>query len=305
MLSSDCVIIGSGVAGMTAAIYLKRANVDFILLEKHAPGGQVNMTNSIENYPGFKNIDGVTLAMSIFDQVQELDVNYRYGNVVDIVEDGEYKIIKTDVEEIRCKKIIIATGRKAKSLGLDNERQLVGRGVSWCAVCDGALYKGKPVAVVGGGNSALEEALYLSNICKEVYIIHRRDEFRADKCVQESIKTKNNIKVLYNSVIKTLKEKDNRLDGLSIETNGQEKDLNVDGLFIFIGYEPENNYLANIKIECDKQGNIIVDKNMRTNIAGIYACGDIISKEVYQIITAEAEGALAATSVQKDLQNIY
>ncbi len=301
MLCSDCVIIGSGVAGMTAAIYLKRANIDFILLEKHAPGGQINMTNNIENYPGFKSIDGVTLAMNMFEQIQNLGVNYKYGNVLEIIDNQEYKIIRTDLEEIKCKKIIIATGRRPKELGLENERQLVGRGIRWCATCDGNLYKDKIVAVVGGGNSALEEALYLSNICRKIYLIHRRNQFRADKILQEKVKNTTNIKILYNTEVKKLLEKDNYLDGIIVESNESQTKLDVNGLFIFIGHEPETSYLKNIDIKLDKYGNIIVDKEMRTNIDGIYACGDIISKEIYQIVTATAEGAIAASTLQKEL----
>lgn len=301
MLCFDCVIIGSGVAGMTAALYLKRANINFTIIEKHAPGGQVNMTSKIENYPGIKNIDGVTLAMNMFEQIGELKVDYRYGNVLEINDSGEYKIIKTDVEEIQTKKIIIASGRRPKQLGLPNEKQLVGRGISWCAMCDGSLYRDKDVAVVGGGNSALEEAIYLSNICQKVYIIHRRDMFRGESIFQEKVRSVNNIEILYNSVVSTLLENESKLSGIIIENNQEEKEIKIEGLFIYIGYEPNIEFTNNIPIKLDQFNNIIVDEHMKTNVDGIYACGDIISKDMYQIVTATSDGAKAAYSVQKDL----
>ena len=176
-LRSDCLVIGAGIAGMTAALYLKRSNVNVILIEKSAPGGQINMTSKIENYPGFDSIDGPTLAMNIFNQIKSLGVEYRYGNVIDIVDTGKSKIVKTDMDEIECQVVIIATGRIPKELGLENEKQLTGRGVSWCAVCDGFFYKDKKVAIIGGGNCALEEALFLADIAKKVYLIHRRINF--------------------------------------------------------------------------------------------------------------------------------
>ncbi|MDD3392029.1 MAG: FAD-dependent oxidoreductase [Bacilli bacterium] len=302
MLCFDCVIIGSGVAGMTAALYLKRANVNFTLIEKHAPGGQINMTSKIENYPGIETIAGVDLALNMFNQISNLGVDYHYGNVLEIKIDGNKKIIKTDMEEIETKTIIIATGRKARELGLENERQLVGRGISWCATCDGSLYKDKDVAVVGGGNSALEEALYLSNICNKVYIIHRRNELRGDQILQDKIKVTNNIELLYNSVVDTLNEKDGKLDSIIINGNAIKK-LNISGVFINIGHEPNIEFVKNVGIDLDEKNNIIVDKEMKTNIDGIYACGDIISKDLYQVVTATSEGAKAAFSVQREIFN--
>ena len=180
MKTYECVIIGAGVAGMTAAIYLKRAGISVLLLEKGVPGGQINKTSIIENYPGFKKIDGPTLAMNMLDQVQSLDIPYQYGNVLSIEVDVDHKIIKTDMETIMTSRIILASGRKPRELGLSNEKKLLGSGISYCAYCDGMLYKNQDVVVIGGGNSALEEALYLADICKTVYIVHRRLEYRAD-----------------------------------------------------------------------------------------------------------------------------
>ena len=295
MLCFDCVVVGAGISGMTAAMYLKRANKNVLLLEKGAPGGQINMTSKIENYPGFDCIDGPTLSMSVFKKITDLKIEYKYGNVLDIQKEDNFKII-TDREEILTKRIIIATGRKPRELGLENEKQLIGRGISWCAICDGNLYKNQDIAVVGGGNSALEEALYLSNICSKVYLIHRRDEFRADLILQEKVKAKENIEIIYNSNVKKLNIEENKLE--SIET--ENKNLKVNCLFIYIGFVPDTNFTNNLNINKDHDY-IIVDENNKTNIDGIYACGDVIKKHLYQLTTAIGEGANAANSVIKEV----
>lgn len=299
-LDFKCVVIGAGPAGMTAAIYLKRFNLDVAILEKGAPGGQMTQTGAIENYPGFESIDGPNLSMTMFNQVQKLGVVYKYGKVIDIINKGDYKIIKTDMEEITCESIIIATGRVPKELGLENERSLTGRGVSWCAICDGIFYKDEDIAVVGGGNSALEEALHLSEIGKEVTIIHRRDTFRGDDILVEKVKNKDNINIIYNATVDSLNEFDNKLESINVKTPDGIIKLETKGMFIFIGYEPDASFLRNLEIELEDDY-IVVDQNMRTNVEKIYACGDIIKKEVYQISTAVGEGTIAAISASKDL----
>ncbi|NLL44355.1 MAG: FAD-dependent oxidoreductase [Mollicutes bacterium] len=301
-LRSDCLVIGAGIAGMTAALYLKRSNVNVILIEKSAPGGQINMTSKIENYPGFDSIDGPTLAMNIFNQIKSLGVEYRYGNVIDIVDTGKSKIVKTDMDEIECQVVIIATGRIPKELGLENEKQLTGRGVSWCAVCDGFFYKDKKVAIIGGGNCALEEALFLADIAKKVYLIHRRDQFRAELCLQDKINEKKNIEIIFNSNIIELKEKDNKLSEIILETKGKKESLPVDGLFIHVGFKPNLSFIKNLNIKTEDEY-IIVDQNMETNIKNIFACGDVIKKDVYQLTTAVGEGAIAATNAKKRIDN--
>ena len=296
MVIYDTVVIGSGVAGMTAAIYLKRANLNILLLEKSAPGGQINRTASITNYPGIKEIDGPSLSLNMLEQLKSLDIETKYGNVLNIT-DGEIKTVKTDLEEIKTKTVLITTGRNPKELGLEGEKQLTGRGVSWCAICDGPLYKDKIVAVVGGGNSAFEEALYLSTIVKKLYLIHRRDTFRADNILVEKLKEKDNVEFILNSTITKLNEKDNHLE--SIEINN--KEIKVDGLFIYIGFKPETDIFNNLNLELD-DGYILVDKNMKTNIKGIYAAGDVIKKDYYQISTAVGEAATAALTIKRDLE---
>lgn len=299
-LNFKCVVIGAGPAGMTAALYLKRFNLDVAIIEKGAPGGQMNQTGSIENYPGFEEIDGPALSMNMFNQIQKFGVVYKYGTVIDIIDKGDYKIIKTDMEEITCESVIIATGRIPKELGLENEKSLTGRGVSWCAICDGYFYKGEDIAVVGGGNSALEEALYLSEIGKEVTIIHRRDTFRGDKILVDKVNEKENINIIYNATVEKFNEENGRLESVDIKTLEGTKKLDVKGVFIFIGYEPDSNFLSNLGLNME-DGYIIVDENMRTSVDKIYACGDIVKKEVYQISTAVGEGTIAAISANKDL----
>jgi len=288
----DAIVVGAGVAGMTAAIYLKRSNLNVLLLEREMPGGQLNKTTEIENYPGFTKVNGTDLALLIYNQIKENDITYKHGNVVEIIDDGDLKIVKTNRDTFEAKNIILATGRTPKKLGLENEDKLISHGISYCAICDGMFFKDKKVAVVGGGNSALTGALYLANICSKVYIINRRDELRADTVLQEKIKQKNNIEVLFNSKVTKLNEKDNVLD--SVDVNNEK--LYIDGLFIYIGFDPDIDYLKNLDIK-NNNGYIVVDKNMETSIKGIYACGDITHKEVYQITTAIGEAAIAATHI--------
>ena len=297
MKTYECVIIGAGVAGMTAAIYLKRAGISVLLLEKGVPGGQINKTSIIENYPGFKKIDGPTLAMNMLDQVQSLDIPYQYGNVLSIEVDGDYKIIKTDMETIMTSRIILASGRKPRELGLSNEKKLLGSGISYCAYCDGMLYKNQDVVVIGGGNSALEEALYLADICKTVYIVHRRLEYRADDILVKKIEKYDNIKPCLGQNVIEILEKDNRVSGVRLSDNSI---FPVTGVFIYIGQIPETSFIEDLITL--KDGYVMTNEHLETNIPGIYACGDVIKKELYQISTAIGEGALAGTNVVKSLK---
>lgn len=297
MKTYECVIIGAGVAGMIAAIYLKRAGISVLLLEKGVPGGQINKTSIIENYPGFKKIDGPTLAMNMLDQVQSLDIPYQYGNVLSIEVDGDHKIIKTDMETIMTSRIILASGRKPRELGLSNEKKLLGSGISYCAYCDGMLYKNQDVVVIGGGNSALEEALYLADICKTVYIVHRRLEYRADDILVKKIEKYDNIKPCLGQNVIEILEKDNRVSGVRLSDNSI---LPVTGVFIYIGQIPETSFIEDLITL--KDGYVMTNEHLETNIPGIYACGDVIKKELYQISTAIGEGALAGTNVVKSLK---
>ncbi len=294
----DCIIIGAGVAGTTASIYLKRWNFNILLLEKNMPGGIISNTSIIENYPGIKKIDGSTFAMNLYEQIKELDINYKYGNASEITQKNNLFIVNTDLGNYQTKSIIIATGRTPRKLNLENEDKLIGNGISYCATCDGLLYKDKEVCVVGGGNSALEESLYLSKICKKVTIINRSSKLRADEILIEKVKNTTNIEVMYNSNIIELKEKQNKLTNIIIKKENETKELLCHGLFIYIGFEPIIPNVPNLKLN---DNYIVVDGRMQTNIDNICACGDIIKKDLYQIITAAGEGATAANTIKNNL----
>lgn len=286
----DSIIIGMGIAGISAAIYAKRSGNNVLMIEKMRPGGIINTIDKIENYPGFKTISGPDFAFQLFEQVNNLKIPYKMEEVINVSVENDIKIVRTNKETYQAKNILIATGRSPIFLGLPNEEALIGKGISTCALCDGYLYKGKEIAVVGGGNSALQEALYLSNIVEKIYLIHRRDEFRGEKSLVEQIKEKENIEILYNSQVTELKEENNELKSIVIN---EEKELDVKAMFVYIGYAPKTEFVSELGIT-NPAGYINVDDNYETTIPGIYAAGDIIVKKVYQIVTAASEGATAA-----------
>lgn len=296
----DVVIIGCGCAGISAAIYAKRSNMNVLIIESDAPGGQINKSSIIENYPGFESVDGPSLAYNMFNQLQKMNVEYKYGEVIDIQVENDKKIVVTNKEKFETKTIIIASGRIPRKLNIENEDKLSGKGISWCAICDANLYKNKDVVVIGGGNSAAEESLYLSKIASSITMINRRDELRADNSLKDELNKINNIKILYNYKPIKFIAKDNKLDGIEIQntTTNQIETLKCDGAFIFIGYEPETSFCKNLNI-IDENNYIIVNEKMETKIAGIYACGDVIKKDLYQIVTSVSEGAIAATNAKK------
>jgi len=291
------IIIGAGVAGMTAALYLKRRDKNILIFEKEAPGGQIIRTSSIENYPGYSKIEGPDLAMKMYEQITELGIQTNFQEVVSIeyLEDKTFQV-ETKTEVYRCKHLIIAIGRTPKKLMIPNEEKLSGKGISWCAICDGPLYKNKKVAVIGGGRSALEETIYLSEICSEVTLIHRRDEFRADNSLVESVKSLPNTTIILNDNVVEFIEKDNHLSMLRLQSG---KEITVDGCFEFIGQEPNTAIFKELGI-LDNEGYIIVNEKLETSIKNIYACGDCIKKDLYQIITACAEGAIVAEQILKN-----
>lgn len=296
----DVIIIGCGCAGISAAIYAKRSNMNVLIIESNAPGGQINKSSIIENYPGFESIDGPSLAYNMFNQLQKMEIPYKYGKVIDIELENNKKIVITDKERIETKTVIIASGRNPRKLNIENEDKLSSRGISWCAICDGNLYKDKNVVVIGGGNSAAEESLYLSKIAKSVTIINRRNELRADESFRNELKKKNNIKILYNYKPLKFIEAENKFSGVEIQNTIDDKKetIKCDGVFIFIGYEPETTFCKKLNIT-DENNYIIVNDKMETKIDGIYACGDVIKKDLYQIVTSISEGAIAATSAKK------
>ena len=292
MEERDVIIIGSGMAGMTCAIYLKRGGLNPLIIEEGVPGGQLNKINVIDNYPGFVHTDGPTLGAEVYKQVEELEVEYLYDKVTKANLEKEDKIIYTaGGKKIKCKYLVIATGRLSKKLFNDDDRY-AGKGISYCALCDGNLYKGLDVAVAGGGNSAMEEALYLSEICKSVTMLIRGEALMGDQSLVEEINNKKNIKCVYKVNVSEYNIENGKLTSVTLD-NGEK--LEISGLFISIGSVPS----ADIFDVEKEKGFIIVDNECMTNIDNVYACGDVIKKNVYQLTTAAGEGTTVAYSIIK------
>ncbi len=288
----DVAIIGSGIAGMTCALYLKRGGLNPLVIEEGTPGGQLNKINVIENYPGFIHTDGPTLGAEIYSQIENLEIEYLYDKVTKCDLTKKEKIIYTaGGKEIECKYLVIATGRLSKKLFNDDDRY-VGKGISYCALCDGNLYKGQNVAVAGGGNSAMEEALYLSEICRTVTMIIRGDALRGEQSLIDDINNKSNINCVYNSNVSEYNIENGKLTSVLLDNDSK---LEVTGLFISIGSVPS----ADIFDVTKEKGFIIVDNECMTNIENVYACGDVIKKNVYQLTTATGEGTTVAYSIIK------
>lgn len=287
----DVIIIGSGIAGMTAAIYLKRGGLTPLIIEESAPGGQLNRITTIENYPGFLKISGPKLIEEIYKQVENLNIEYLFDKVTKVLINKEEKEITTINDKLTCKYLVIATGRLSKKL-FKNDDDYAGKGISYCALCDGSLYKERDVAVVGGGNSALEEALYLSDICNKVYLIHRSETFRGDKKLVDEVLSKKNINCMYNTNVKEYNIENGKLSSLSLNDGNK---IEVSGLFISIGSVPSTDIFDVSK----EKGFIIVNDECMTNVDNVYACGDVIKKNVYQLTTAASEGTIVAYSIIK------
>lgn len=295
-LDFDVLVIGSGPAGMTAAIYLKQADRNVAIIDGNAPGGQLNRINLIENYSGFSKISGPELAFNMFNQLQDNKVDYKYGKVQEIKKESDYFIVSTEKEIFSVKAVIIATGRNPKELGLENEKQLLGRGISFCAICDGSLYRNKKIALVGNSKETLEEALYLTNLVSELLIVIKEEEL-IECDLKDKIINNSKIKVINNSIITKLNSEDKKLSSIiikNIKTN-QSEEIELSALFEYNGYQPNTEFIDCLK----NNGYIVVNQQMRTNIKGIFACGDVIDKEVYQVSTAVAEGAIAGLQASK------
>ncbi len=303
MKKTDVIIVGAGVSGITAAIYLKRAGVDFILIEKYMPGGKVALTSTIENYPGYSKIDGVDLALKLQEQLTFNQIAITYENIASIKKEKKVFTLKGNKEEYQSSFVILATGTKEKTLNLKGEEKFISKGISMCAICDGALYKNQEVAVLGGGNSALEESLYLSSICKKVYLIHRRNEFRGDDILLNKIKKTENIEILtpYN-VIEYLGDKYLNAIKLKNLDDSKEKRLDIKALFLYIGNEPTYPYLEFDVL--NENGYIITDDNMMSSVDGLYVIGDVRKKMLRQIITASSDGALASIAIEKKMNRM-
>lgn len=295
----DLIIVGMGIAGISAAIYAKNSGLNVLMLEKEMPGGLTNKINTINNYPGLEEISGPDLSLKLFNTINELKIPYKIAEVENIKIEKNQKIVMTTIGNFESQYIILASGRKHRNLGLKKEQQLLGHGISNCALCDGSLYKDKEIAIVGGGNSAVEEAIYLSKIASKIYMIHRRDKFTAEETLVAKLKEKKNIEYFWNSKVTALLEKNQKLSGIVVN---EEKELKIEGLFLYIGFEANVSYIESLGIT-DNDGYIKVNKKFETTIPGVYAVGDAIKKEVYQLITAASDGAIAAVNVIKAKEN--
>lgn len=282
----DIIIVGMGIGGITAGIYAKRSNKNVLLIDKGTPGGLLNNIDMISNYPGLVNVKGTDFADMLLNQIEDLKIPYKLEEVVSSKLDGEIKEITTTKDTYKAKKVIIAVGRKPKYLGLDNEKDFLGKGLSTCAVCDAYFYKDKNVAVVGTGNSALSEAIYLSKVASKVYLINRRDGFRGEEILVEEIKNNEKIEIIYNANVKKMNETDGKLESVELD-NGST--IEVSGLFIYVGYRPATEFVDSSIL--DEEGYVLVNENLESNIPGVYAIGDVIRKDVYQLVTATSDGA--------------
>ena len=288
------IIVGAGTAGLSAAIYGVRAGKSVLVLEGAAYGGQIINTPEIENYPGIKKISGFEFATNLYNQAKELGAEIRFEKVLSVQEKNGHKIVVTKDKEYEAKAVILATGAKNRNLGIEKEQELVGKGVSYCATCDGMFYRGKVVAVNGGGNTAVEDATFLSEYVEKVYVIHRRDSFRADKAEVDRLVAKKNVELVLNSTIKALESDASGLTGiLVVDKDGKERRIQVDGLFVAIGQAPDNEAFRN-EVDLDGKGYISAGEDCSTKTAGIFTAGDCRTKAVRQLATAASDGAVAA-----------
>ncbi len=301
----DVIIIGGGPAGYTAALYSARAGLNTLLIERMSAGGQMTLTGDIDNYPGFEEgIDGFTLGMKMQQSAERFGAKTEYNEVLSVDFSQKIKYIKTAMGEYSAKAVIIATGANPKMLGLENEAELTGRGIHYCAHCDGTFYKDKTVAVVGGGNSAVSDALYLSNLAKKVYLIHRRDTLKATHIYKAPLENAENVEFLWNTAL-TGVIFDNKVIGAELKNlkNEEISGIALDGVFISIGRKPATELFENI-LNLDEYGYIIADETTKTNVDGVYAVGDVRTKPLRQVVTAVSDGATAVHFIEEYIANL-
>ena len=298
----DTIIIGAGPAGMTAALYAARSNLKVALLERGIPGGQMNNTADIENYPGYANISGPELAEKMFEPLENLGVEHLFGLVEKIEDRGDFKEIITEDECFETKTVIIASGANHRHLGVPGEEDYNSRGVSYCAVCDGAFFRDEDLLVVGGGDSAVEEAIFLTRFAKSVTIVHRRDELRAQKVLQDRAFTNEKIRFVWDSVVESIHGDERKVTGVTFKNvkTGEVSQAEFGGIFIYVGLDPVSEFAADLGIT-DEAGWILTDHHMKTSVAGIYAVGDVRQKDLRQITTAVGDGAIASQEAYKYL----
>jgi len=298
----DVIIVGGGPAGFTAALYSARANMKTLLVERMFSGGQMATTEVMENYPGFEEpINGIDLAMRMEAQAKRFGAEVVYDEVVELELLDTLKTVKTRETVYTAKSVILAMGGTARRLGMDQENRLMGRGVSYCATCDGAFYRDMTVAVIGGGDTAAEDATYLARMCKKVYMVHRRDELRAVKSLQDEVLKNPKVEVIWDTVVDDIEgtEEVKAIDLRNVKT-GETRKLEVDGVFIAIGIDPNTKLVEGV-VDLSKSGHILTDEDMNTNIPRVMACGDIREKNLRQVVTAAADGAIAAYSAERQV----
>ena len=301
----DVVIAGAGPAGMTAAVYASRANLDTLMIEKGIPGGQVANTEDVENYPGFDHILGPDLSNKMFEHAKKFGAEYAYGNISGVEDHGDYKVVIAGDKQYKTRTLIIATGAEHKKIGIPGEEELAGRGVSYCAVCDGAFFKDKELVVIGGGDSAVEEGIYLTKFAKKVTIIHRRDELRAQKIIQDRAFDNDKIEFIWDTEAEAINGPDGKVSSLSLlnrKTN-EKSTFETNGVFIYIGTIPLSEPFKSLGIT-NEEGYIPTNADMETEIPGVYAAGDIREKKLRQIVTATGDGSIAAETAQAYIEEL-
>lgn len=301
----DVVIAGAGPAGMTAAVYASRANLETVMIERGMPGGQMADTEDIENYPGFDHVLGTDLSNKMFEHAKKFGAEYAYGNITSVVDHGDYKVVKAGDKEFKTKALIITTGAQYKKLGIEGEEELTGRGVSYCAVCDGAFFKDKELIVIGGGDSAVEEGMYLTRFAKKVTIVHRRDELRAQKILQERAFDNEKIEFIWDTIPEKINEEDGKVGSVTLRNVKTDEvyDHTIDGVFVYIGMDPLSEPFESLDI-VDEDGYIPSNEDMETSVPGVFSAGDIRVKDLRQIVTATGDGSIAAETAQKYIEDL-
>ncbi|ASE37741.1 MULTISPECIES: thioredoxin-disulfide reductase [Staphylococcus] len=301
----DVAIVGAGPAGMTAAVYASRADLSTVMIERGMPGGQMANTEEVENFPGFDFVTGPDLSTKMFEHAKKFGAEYQYGDIKSIEDKGDYKVINLGNKEITAYAVIISTGAEYKKIGVPGEQELGGRGVSYCAVCDGAFFKGKKLYVIGGGDSAVEEGTFLTKFADSVTIVHRRDELRAQKILQDRAFKNDKVDFIWSHTLKTINEKDGKVGSLTLEStkDGSEQTVDADGVFIYIGMKPLTAPFEDLGIT-NETGYIVTNDDMSTSIPGIYAAGDVREKGLRQIVTATGDGSIAAQSANAYIEQV-
>ncbi|PUB15899.1 thioredoxin-disulfide reductase [Paenisporosarcina sp. OV554] len=302
----DVVIIGAGPAGMTAAVYTSRGNLSTLMIERGIPGGQMANTEEVENYPGFEHILGPELSTKMFDHAKKFGAEYAYGDVQEIIDGEAFKTIKAGGKEYKARTIILTTGAEYKKMGIPGETELGGRGVSYCAVCDGAFFRNKELVVVGGGDSAVEEGVYLTRFASKVTIVHRREELRAQKILQDRAFANEKIDFIWNHTVKSINDENGKVGSVTLAStvDDSEQEFKANGVFIYIGMLPLTKPFANLGI-LNENGYILTNEQMETKIPGIFAAGDVREKTLRQIVTATGDGSIAAQAAQHYIEELH